>query len=180
MDTELQTIPGLPDYAMTQDGRVWSKPRRKSSKNGKWLKPYICKQGGYSSVTLQKDGKEVCRLIHRLILETYVGPCPDGMECRHLDGNPANNTLSNLKWGTRSENQQDAVRHGTCRARFNSCKGELHWNSKLTRDDVQDIDALYRTRLFTRAKIAKLYRVSVVTISRIINKKSWQWLWEAA
>jgi DNA-binding CsgD family transcriptional regulator len=33
--------------------------------------------------------------------------------CRHLDGNPANNHISNLGWGTNSENTQDRLEHGT-------------------------------------------------------------------
>jgi hypothetical protein len=47
------------------------------------------------------------------VLEAFVGPRPPGLECRHLDGNPANSVLANLAWGTHSENMQDRVRHGT-------------------------------------------------------------------
>jgi len=47
-----------------------------------------------------------------MVLEAFVGPCPEGMECCHRDGNPANNHVGNLYWGTRSENLYDAVRHG--------------------------------------------------------------------
>lgn len=57
-------------------------------------------------------------LIHQLVLEAFVGLAPEGMECRHLDGDPDNNFLSNLAWGTRTENAQDSIRHGT-KARFN-------------------------------------------------------------
>jgi hypothetical protein len=42
----------------------------------------------------------------------FVGPYPEGMEIRHLDGNPENNALENLKYGTRSQNIQDQIRHG--------------------------------------------------------------------
>jgi len=183
MDTELQAIPDFPDYAITRDGRIWSRPRRGTIKTGKWLKPYVRKTG-YSAFQLQKDGKDVCRLLHRLLLETYVGPCPDGMQCRHLDGNPRNNNLDNLCWGTPRENTQDSIRHGTFMAgrpcRNGGCKGEQQWNSKLTRQDVRDIDALYRTQLFSRAKIAKWFGVSAMTVHRITSRKTWRWLWEAA
>lgn len=50
---------------------------------------------------------------HRMVLEAFVGPRPEGMFGCHSDGNPANNALHNLRWGTHSENMQDAVRHGT-------------------------------------------------------------------
>jgi hypothetical protein len=51
--------------------------------------------------------------VHCAVLEAFVGPCPPGKECRHLDGNGQNNKLQNLKWGTRLENVQDSIKHGT-------------------------------------------------------------------
>lgn len=52
--------------------------------------------------------------VHRLVLEVFVGPCPEGMETRHLDGDPHRNWWpENLAWGTHTENMQDRVRHGT-------------------------------------------------------------------
>lgn len=53
------------------------------------------------------------RYFHRLVLEAFIGPCPEGMECRHLDGDAGNNRLENLAWGTPIENGEDKVRHGT-------------------------------------------------------------------
>jgi hypothetical protein len=73
------------------------------------LKP-APKPSGHLSVVLGRDGGT--RDVHRIVLDAFVGPRPDGMECRHLDDDPTNNALSNLVWGTRSENQLDAVRNG--------------------------------------------------------------------
>ena len=53
------------------------------------------------------------RLVHRLVLEAFVGPRPEGMVARHLNGDPGDNRLENLAWGTQSENNYDKVRHGT-------------------------------------------------------------------
>lgn len=53
------------------------------------------------------------RLVHRLVLEAFVGPCPEGMEGCHGDGDPTNNSLGNLRWDTATSNQLDKVRHGT-------------------------------------------------------------------
>jgi len=51
--------------------------------------------------------------VHQLVLETFVGPRPEGRQCRHLNGNSLDNRLENLSWGTASEDNYDRVRHGT-------------------------------------------------------------------
>lgn len=76
------------------------------------LKPKV-RPGGHLSVTLWKNKKARTRLIHQLVLESFVGPRPEGMLTRHLDGHPENNALPNLSYGTHSENLYDSVRHGT-------------------------------------------------------------------
>lgn len=69
--------------------------------------------GGHLYISLSRPG-EKCRKhpIHRLVLAAFVGPCPGGMEGCHYDGDPANNHLANLYWGTRSQNILDRFRHG--------------------------------------------------------------------
>lgn len=49
---------------------------------------------------------------HAMVLEAFVGPRPEGYHCCHGDGNPANNSVENLRWGTVSSNRHDTVRHG--------------------------------------------------------------------
>jgi HNH endonuclease len=68
---------------------------------------------GYKSVSLRRDGKARTQQVHALVLEAFVGPRPAGFVTRHLDGNPANNDLTNLRWGTHSENVRDSIAHGT-------------------------------------------------------------------
>lgn len=67
---------------------------------------------GYLRVRLYRDGVSLKVAAHVLVLESFVGPRPRGLEALHCDGNPANNALSNLRWGTTSENQRDRVLHG--------------------------------------------------------------------
>lgn len=55
------------------------------------------------------------RPIHTLVMEAFVGPRPEGLEVRHLDGEHRNNQLSNLAYGTHLENMQDGSRHGCWR-----------------------------------------------------------------
>lgn len=73
------------------------------------LKPL---RSGHLTVDLWRHGKGHDRLVHRMVLEAFVGACPAGMEACHRDGEPSNNCVGNLYWGTRSENMHDLVRHG--------------------------------------------------------------------
>ncbi len=70
-----------------------------------------CKKG-HLAIKLMKNGKSSRHWVHRLVLQTFVGPCPEGMECRHFDGDPTNNQLSNLIWGTPKDNWADRRKHG--------------------------------------------------------------------
>lgn len=78
---------------------------------------------GHLFVILHKEGKRRKWHVHTLVLTAFVGPCPEGMQCLHGDGDPKNNRVENLRWGTPSENSLDSVRHGThwC-ARKTHCK----------------------------------------------------------
>jgi hypothetical protein len=121
----MKQIPGFPKYSITDDGSVWSTQK----KVGKWLKLKKAKFG-YLRASLWTGTKVITRMVHCLVLETFVGPCPKGAECRHLNSDPSDNRLNNLKWGTRSENAQDAIRRGTfSRLRY---VGNLNWSTKLT------------------------------------------------
>lgn len=95
-------------YWVSDDGRVWSRPRYNVS--GGELSAF--REGaGYDRVTLYVGGRKQKLSIHRLMLEAFVGN-GDGLVSRHLDGDPTNNRLENLAWGTRKDNAQDASEHG--------------------------------------------------------------------
>ena len=160
---KMKQIKGFPDYLITDSGRVWS------NRSYKELKPDI--STGYLRVTLYKDNKITRKSIHRLVLETFVGPCPPGMECRHLDGNPKNDKLENLRWGTKKENAADTIKHGK------QICGEAHHSSKLTEQKVRRIVYRHKSGLFTYRKIAKIYGVNFATAYNIVNKKIWKHLW---
>lgn len=71
-------------------------------------------ENGYHRVKVRVGGvgEYQNKYAHRLVLEAFVGPCPPGMETRHLNGDPGDNRLVNLAWGTSSENSQDILLHG--------------------------------------------------------------------
>lgn len=159
------TIPNYSSYAITENGQVWSK------RTCKWLKPGLG-TNGYFFVVLRKNRKSCSKEIHRLVLETYVGKCPIGMECRHLNSNPRDNRLENLCWGTRVENRQDSIKQGTF------LSGTKHPNSKFTDYDIRMIIYMWRTGLFLQKEIAKIYNICQQKVSQIVNKKRYKILWQ--
>jgi hypothetical protein len=88
---------------ITDRGRKWK---------GQMMTPATMPRG-YQVVTLWRGGKKKTALVHRLVLFAFVGPAPEDTEALHGNGNPADNSLGNLSWGTHSENQLDQVSHGT-------------------------------------------------------------------
>jgi len=88
---------------ITDRGRMWK---------GQMMTPATMPTG-YQTVTLWQDGKQKTALVHRLVLSAFSGPAPEGTEGLHGNGDPSDNSLANLSWGTHSENQFDQVSHGT-------------------------------------------------------------------
>lgn len=106
-------VPGYnKDYAVSDQGRVISYKLRKP----RMMALHVNRlRGNYLSVVLcnRETGEHNRMRVHSMVMLAFVGPRPEGMEIRHLDGNPQNNRISNLAYGTKSENMKDAVKHGT-------------------------------------------------------------------
>lgn len=114
------------------------------------------------------NGKQIARRVHQLILETFVGPNPGNLECCHLDGNPKNNYLNNLRWDTHSNNMFDSIKHKT----HVDNRGSKCVTSKLVESDVSEIlQLLNQGRLLK--EIAELFDVGESTISLIKRHKTW-------
>lgn len=107
-------------YEVSDHGRVRSARRTIRFKDGRsrTYEPQLRKQTpqaayGHMCVGLKRNGDRRTVRVHRLVLEAFVGPCPEGMEGCHNDGDASNNALPNLRWDTSSANKQDMIRHGT-------------------------------------------------------------------
>ena len=102
-------------YEVSGEGQVRSRPRNTTS--GKVLKISFGKCNNndgtrYGAVGLYREGKATTTRVHQIVAKAFIGPCPDGLEVRHLDGDYKNNHYTNLKYGTRQENAHDTIAHG--------------------------------------------------------------------
>ena len=122
-------------YEVSDLGRVRSLDRQSHGfRAGRMLKQNIGVGNGYLYVTLYRKPHKRRANVHTLVLEAFAGPRPDGMEACHNDGDRTNPRLSNLRWGTHSENIYDIVRHGN---HFQSTKTRCKNGHPMTPDNVR-------------------------------------------
>jgi hypothetical protein len=105
-------------------------------------------------------------MVHRIVAEQFLGPCPEGREVNHKDGNKQNNCAWNLEYVTGNENHRHASKAG-----LKTC-GENHPHSKLSADAVGQIRKL-SAQGFRATVLAKMYGVSVRNIYGIKSGEFW-------
>jgi len=132
------------------------------------LKPWACNKYGHLCVSLSKNNQEKKCLVHRLVLEAFIGPCPDGQEVRHLDGNPINNIINNLKYGTSKENSQDSIKHDT------SIYGERSHNAILNDEKVLEILKSIEEGILSQTEIARRFNISPQNVCDIKKNRIWK------
>lgn len=120
--------------------------------------------------TWTKDGRYVLAYLlgkqyrcHLLVLAAFVGPRPPRMEGRHKDGDRHNWRLDNLEYGTRKDNMQDAIKHGTHTCLNNRC---------LSKETAREIRELYRSGKSNVRVLTLKYNACRRTIYNIINEKN--------
>jgi hypothetical protein len=171
-------IPGFPGYDVSDQGRVRSY-RRKIGRTGggyEWIldnyPQTICNprpdKDGYLYITLRAGNNKSTRRIHRLVLETFVGQRPPGLQCRHRDGIRAHNFLINLTWGTPKENSADTKLHGNTPNQ----RGMNGPAAKLTDDQVLKIRELYAHGHFQK-DIGKMFGICQPTVHKIVHRQRW-------
>ena len=169
---EYRDILGLIGYRVGSDGSVWSchlsHGTRHYKRYGQWHRVKGGRRTGYPILVVRIGGKRRWWFIHRLVLEAFVGPRPDGKECCHQDGNKENNAISNLRWDTHASNVADNVRDGSL------ATGSRVGLAKMTETDIPEIVRLYREVGLTQAEIAKRFGVHPTQITRVLNGKQWR------
>jgi len=117
----------------SRDMLVGAKGASKAVRKGRVLTQAKTSRG-YLVVTLTRGCTHQQFSVHRLVALVFHGPPPhDKTHVLHSDGDPTNNSASNLRWGSPADNHVDTERHGRRR------KGEGHPQAKLSEADVRDI-----------------------------------------
>ncbi len=168
--TRYAPVANQPGYCVGTDGSIWSRWKVGSKKpGGELLSSWHRVRGtlndsGYIMVCFRT--KRLHRL-HRIILETFVGPCPPGMEaCHDPDRDRKNCALSNLRWDTRKSNHADQAKHGT------KPIGERKPSAKLTEADVVQIREQVSSGA-SRKEVAASFGIHRAHLNSICRHRFW-------
>lgn len=154
-------------YEVSTAGEVRSCSTYHRRDAGRHIRGWI-QNRGYRYVTLMAaDGSKRSHGVHRLVLETFVGPCPPGHQAAHSNGDSADNRLANLRWASAKENIADRTRHGRTRS------GEQNGSSKLDRHAVKTIKRMGE-RGFSAYETARLACVAPSTVESIWRGETWK------
>lgn len=183
MSAELwMPIAGFPDYVVSDTGRVKRIVPDRKNHACRVLTPWFGTHG-YPMVSLS-DGRSLHKLlVHRIVCEAFHGPAPTDLhQVAHGDGTRTNCSASNLRWATRSENMEDARRHGTMaigerhgrtKSPERTPRGEQHGHAKITEADVQIIRTSDRY-IGSGVALARRFGISPASVSIIRSGKTWR------
>ena len=163
-----------PGYRVGDDGSVWTCLKRVGLGDGGGVRYVAGNEWSLLIPIVHKSGhlwvriRGVRRYVHRLVLEAFTGPCPDGMEVRHFpDRNPANNAAANLVWGTHQQNIHDQRLHNTDNT------GERNGQAKLTNEAVRELKMDLSSGM-NCSLAAKKYKISRTQTRRILTGEQWR------
>lgn len=167
----------FPGYLIDDAGTVYS--TRMQGPKEQFREPRVLRHSSsgspYRRIVLYRDGKRHHRAIHVLMLSSFVGPRPLGMEGCHNDGDPTNNRLDNLRWDLPKGNCADRAAHGRVPT------GEKHSRpcAKITEAQVREIRHSYGSPENrqpgdpSQRALAKHFGISQVEIFRIVHHLAW-------
>ena len=159
----------IPNYYITDTGRVFS------TKNNKLIERKLTDRRGYKYINLYTDHHYVDARVHRAVYESFVEYIPRGMQINHIDGNKANNNLTNLEMVTPKENCLHAWRTGLAKAHpLKSFKrGENHACATHSNELAKMVYELYKNTNMTQKEIAKKCNTSRSFIKKVVNGEAW-------
>ena len=139
----------------------------KSLLTSKILKATI-NSSGYFKVELHKKGKTKVLYVHRLIASAFIPNPENKPQVNHKNGDKLCNSIDNLEWVTRSENQKHAIKNGLrspspMLGRF----GKLNHNSKSILQC--DVSGNIIRKWDSIAEASRYYGCNCSSISNVLN-----------
>lgn len=169
MNAEWREVPGFTGYSVSSSGLVRRDIKIRGAKIG--IARTRRDKAGYLRVNMKRDGERSREwMVHQIVCLAFIGPCPEGMEVCHNDGRPENNRALNLRYGTKKENGEDRVLHGT------TLRGHKHPNAKLSDEDVLEIKRLLEEPGANQIAIAARFGLTQAAVGYIATGKNWGWL----
>ncbi|MBE3141469.1 MAG: hypothetical protein IMZ53_12915 [Thermoplasmata archaeon] len=165
----MKPIPNFDGYFADEKGNIYSAKRNRYPIQLHPLKD----KDGYFRVNLCKNNIIYARMVHCLILETFVGNRPKGHYGCHGIYGKLNNSINNIYWGTPKQNMADKYRDGTQQV------GEKAPNHKLNEVQVRIIIRFYQMTGNNHVPflyLAKIFNCTKENISYIIRNKTWKYL----
>jgi hypothetical protein len=158
-------------YAVSDHGRVMRLAGSERVKKNRILAARN-QSNGYLATTLWLNGNYNQQLIHRLVMQSFVGDCPKGITVNHKDGNKRNNHLSNLEYATQSENNKHAFAIGLKISQ--DLSGESNPRAKITQVEVDEIRRLHAQGGISYRALGRQFNVTGEQVSYIVRRISWK------
>ena len=189
----------IPEFEGLYQVSTYGRVKSFHTKKGKILKQRINRRG-YCYVTLYNNDETKQKSVHSLVVLTFIGPYPKGMEINHINGIKLDNTVNNLEYCTHIFNVEHAKKNKLYKygdesssrknpetvSRGNKhytkqhpelvARGEKAGPSKLKDKQIKEIRTLYNSGSFTQRDLAKMFNTKQQNIFAIVNNKSWKHL----
>ena len=123
---------------------------------------------GYMTCSVWLGNRGRTKLVHRLVAEAFLGPCPEDYEVNHRNLDKSDNRPANLQYVTRSLNQLHRAFEGIGR-------GSTNGSPRLDEEDGRAIRRRHADGEGCK-RLGAAYGVSWGTIRSIIKRRSWAWL----
>lgn len=177
MEEEWKDIKGNQEiYEISNLGNIKTKDR--IGARGYRVRGHILMQrvnsNGYLRCDMNISGKTKSYLTHRLVAKLFIPNPENKPEVNHKDGDKYNNSVKNLEWCTRSENERHAWKTGL--KNYIATKGELHGMHKLSANDVVYIRQHHVRNggYMKTGELAKQFNVHPQTITDIVSERLWK------
>jgi len=167
MEEEWKAIPGANGYYVSDQGRVRSHYKQVGPPHH-WIitdEPQRIiapgrERNGYLNVGIKMNGGKITQKIHHLVMLSFIGPKQDGIEVCHIDNNPANNRLSNLRYDTHANNMKDMMKPERLRKRYN----------KFVSDKMAEKEVVSRIEPLLYDEVERIANESDTTISAVVRE----------